>query len=93
MPVPVETPYGPRGAVAEWLIANDIDPNVVPINGPIAIETTPGIRGWHIRYTAHLLNEDGRKYVDETTGDVAQEQRTASLKVSPPENVQVPGLK
>lgn len=88
----VETPYGPVAAVADWLRANDIDPNDVPIEGPITIETEASVRGWSIRYVAHLRNEQGRKYVDETTGEVAQEQRTAPLKVAPPENVQVTGL-
>lgn len=80
---PVETPFGPMGAVADWLRANDIDPSDVPIEGPIAVEQG------HIRYTAHLRNEDGHKYVDQTTGDVAQEDRTTLLKVEPPANVRV----
>ena len=89
MPVPVETPYGPLDAVADWLRANDIDPNDVPINGPIAIDEATADRGRLIRYTAMLRNEAGRHYADESTGDVAQEERVVPLAVEPPANVQV----
>ncbi|MGJ5897977.1 hypothetical protein ACSCBZ_39425 [Streptomyces niveiscabiei] len=85
MDKPIETPFGPMDAVANWLRANGIDPCDVPIHGPITIDQG------RIRYAAHLRNEAGRKYVDETTGDVAQEERTAPLKVEPPANVQVTG--
>lgn len=85
MPVPYETAYGPIAAVADWLRANDIDPNDVPIEGPITIEQG------HIRYAALLRNEDGHRYVDESTGDAAREEQTAPLKVEPPANVQVNG--
>ena len=92
MPVPVETPYGPMEAVADWLRANDIDPNDVPINGPISIEheVTSGDR--RIRYAAMLRNEAGRHYLDEGTRAVAQEDHTAPLKIEPPANVQVTGM-
>ena len=91
MPVLVETPYGPREAVAEWLSANGIDPNDVPIEGPIAIEleTVDGSRC--IRYAALLRNETGHRYMDSATGDAAREERTEPLKVEPPANVQVTG--
>jgi hypothetical protein len=85
MDKPVLTPFGPMDAVADWLRANDIDPCDVPIHGPITIGHE------RIQYAAHLRNEAGRKYVDETTGDVAQEKRTAPLKVEPPANAQVTG--
>lgn len=80
---PIPTPFGPMDAVADWLRANGIDPCDVPIHGPIAIDQG------RIRYVAYLRNEAGRKYVDETTGDVAQEERATLLKVEPPANVQV----
>ncbi|MGW3651888.1 hypothetical protein [Streptomyces sp. NPDC000878] len=83
MPVPYETAYGPITAVAEWLRANDIDPNDVAHEGPITID------GQCIRYAALLRNEDGHRYVDQATGGAAREERTAPLKVEPPENVQV----
>ena len=83
MPKLVVTPYGPVDAVAGWLRANDIDPSDVPIDGPITIEQG------HIHYAALLRNEDGHRYVDESTGDVAWGNQTAPLKVDPPANVQV----
>jgi len=83
MPVPVETSYGPREAVAEWLTVNDIDPNDVPIEGPITIDQG------HIHYAVLLRNEDGHRYMDASTGDAAREERTAPLTAEPPANVQV----
>jgi hypothetical protein len=83
MPKLTETPYGPVDAVADWLRANDIDPRDVPVEGPIAIDQG------HIRYTVLLRNEDGHLYRDPVTDDAAREERTAALKVEPPENVQV----
>ena len=87
MPKPIETPFGPMDAVADWLRANGIEPTDVPINGPIAID------GQCIRYTALLRNEDGRHYVDPETGDVACEERTAQLTVEPTANMQVRDVK
>ena len=78
-----ETPFGPRPAVADWLRANDIDPNDVPIEGPITIEHG------RIHYAALLRNEAGHLYRDSSTDSAAREERTAQLKAKPPENVQV----
>lgn len=86
MPVPVETPSCPPAAVADWLRANGINPNDVPIGGPITIE-----RG-RIRYAVLLRNETGDRYVDPTTGDAARGERTAALKAEPPASVQVRDL-
>jgi len=85
MPRLTETPFGPVDAVADWLRANDIDPNDVPIGGPLAVE------GGRIHYAALLRNEAGHRYVNESTGDAAREERTAPLKIKPPANVQVMG--
>ena len=79
---PINTPFGPADAVADWLRANDIDPNDVPITGPIIIERDP-LEGRSIRYAALLRNEAGRHYVDQATGDAAREERTTSLKAEP----------
>jgi hypothetical protein len=73
---------GQREGLKAWLIANGIDPAVVPIHAPISIETAKRRR--LIRYTAYLRNADGRKYLDEATGDAAQEQRTVPLVVDRP---------
>jgi hypothetical protein len=84
MPVPIETPFGPMDAVVDWLRANDIDPNDVPIEGPITI------KDGHIEYAALLRNEASRHYMDEATGEAARERRTALLKVEPTVSVQIP---
>ena len=86
--VRMETPFGPREAVASWLRANGIDPDDVPIDGPIAIERESTEGPWSIRYAA-LLRKDGQRYLDEATGGPAQELRTVPLKIEPPENMQV----
>ncbi|MEH0623467.1 hypothetical protein QBA57_39640 [Streptomyces scabiei] len=67
-----------------WLQANGIDPCDVPVDEDIVIEplTLGGDRA--IRYTAHLRNADGRKYLDEATGEAAQEKRVVPLVVDPP---------
>ncbi|MFF1685940.1 hypothetical protein [Streptomyces sp. NPDC058254] len=83
MPVPFETSYGPREAVADWLRANGIHPDDVPFEGPITIEHG------RIRYAALLRNEAGHRYQDPATGTAAREERTAPLTVEPPANVQV----
>jgi hypothetical protein len=80
----VETGYGPRTAVADWLRANGIDPNDVPIEGPITIEHG------RIHYAALLRNETGHRYQDPNTGDAAREERTALLKAEPPMSLQIP---
>ncbi|WP_432589935.1 hypothetical protein ABVG11_34235 [Streptomyces sp. HD1123-B1] len=68
----------------DWLRANGIDPGDVPITQDITIEPLPIGGARVIRYTAYLRNADGRKYLDEVTGEAAQEERTASLVVDPP---------
>lgn len=83
MSISDQTAYGPRAAVAGWLRANDIDPDDVPIEGPITIE-----RG-RIHYAAMLRNQAGHRYQDPSTGSAAREERSAPLKVAPPTNVQV----
>ncbi|GAA4676813.1 hypothetical protein GCM10023347_33930 [Streptomyces chumphonensis] len=78
-----ETPYGPRAAVAAWLLVNGVNPDDVPLEGPISVD------GQHIRYAALLRNEAGRHYRDERTGRSAREERVTPLTVEPPANVQV----
>ncbi|MEU6491103.1 hypothetical protein ABZ890_12000 [Streptomyces sp. NPDC046984] len=83
MSVPRDTPYGPVDVVAAWLRANDIDPNDVPIEGPITIEQG------RIHYAALLRNEAGHRHEDRATGRAAREERTAPLVVKPPANMRV----
>lgn len=80
-----ETPYGPRAAVAAWLRANGINPDDVPVEGPITIDEQ------QIRYTAMLRNETGHHYVDDSTGEAAREARTAPLATEPPADVRIKG--
>lgn len=91
MPVPYETAYGPIAAVAEWLRANDIDPNDVPINGPITIERDTASDGTRIRYTAVVRTEGVGVQYDARRRGPKVEDRTVPLKVEPPANVQVTG--
>ncbi|MGW3416473.1 hypothetical protein [Streptomyces phaeochromogenes] len=92
MPVPQGTAYGPVSAVAEWLRANDVDPDDVPIEGPIAIECDP-LEGRSIRYAAMVRSNEGRILHDSQTDGPKVEERTAPLQVEPPANVQVTGSK
>ncbi|MDX3507370.1 hypothetical protein PV755_00275 [Streptomyces caniscabiei] len=86
-----------RTELCAWLRANNINPDDVPIGEDIVIEwetynvtahdsdapqTIEGDRA--IRYTAYLRNADGFKYLDEATGEPAQEERTVPLVVDPP---------
>jgi hypothetical protein len=76
----VET--GQREELCEWLRANGINPDCVPIHNEISVETSANSTGL-IQYTAYLLTADGHKYLDPETDDAAQEQRTVPL-VAPP---------
>lgn len=70
-------------AVQAWVRANGIDPNDVPVDPPLTIESSGGGVPV-IRYTALLRNENGRPYPDPDTGDAAAEERTVPLVVEPP---------
>ncbi|MFE9687985.1 hypothetical protein [Streptomyces sp. NPDC006285] len=84
-----ETVHGPVHAVAEWLRANGIDPQDVPIDSDITIGTEPFGGARHIRYSALLRNELGHLHHDPATGRAAVEARTALLVVEAPENVKI----
>lgn len=73
-----------RQELQAWLRANGIDPGDVPVHEDITIEplTLGGDRA--IRHTVYLRNADGAKYLDEATGDAAQEERIVPLVVDPP---------
>ncbi len=67
-----------------WLAANGIDPADVTVRAPISVgPLTPGDSPT-IRYTTHLRTAEGHKYLDEATGEAAQEERTVPLLVDPP---------
>ncbi|HZX38444.1 MAG TPA: hypothetical protein VFF37_08975 [Streptomyces sp.] len=67
-----------------WLRANCIDPAEVTVREAIVVEplTLGGDRA--IRHTVLLRNAEGHRYVDEATGDAAQEERVVPLLVEPP---------
>lgn len=73
---------GQRVELCEWLRANGIDPVTVPIGAEITIEPVDGAQ--LIRHTAYLRDAAGHLYLDETTDDVAQEQRAVPLVTDPP---------
>jgi hypothetical protein len=78
----VET--GRREELCQWLHANGIDPDDVPINAEISIEPTKPKGAQLIRYTVYLRDTNGRKYCGPATDDAAQEERTVPLLVQPP---------
>ncbi|GHC28989.1 MULTISPECIES: hypothetical protein [Streptomyces rochei group] len=73
---------GQREELCKWLRANRIDPCDVPPDAAITIEAADS--GCLIRYTAHLRNDSGHKYLDTATDTVAQEERTVPLVTDPP---------
>ena len=77
----VDQPGGLR-AVHMWMRLHGIDPEDVPLDSEMVIEDTA--YGLVIRYTAHLRNESGNKYVDpEAPEFAASEDRTAVLRAAP----------
>ncbi|MFJ2004759.1 hypothetical protein [Streptomyces chartreusis] len=76
----VGEPGGMR-AVHMWLRLHGISPDVVPLDSEMVIEDSAF--GMVIRYTAFLLNEDGRKYYDPAGEDAASQARTAVLRFAP----------
>lgn len=70
--------------LCDWLAANGIDYNDVPVHAPLTVETLPdGQR--IIRHTVYLRDEAGYRYVDPNDPDqAAREERTVSLLVEPP---------
>ncbi|MGC5034104.1 hypothetical protein ACPXCS_06255 [Streptomyces sp. DT190] len=75
---------GQREELCEWLRANGIAPEDVSIGEEITIEPLTFGGDQVIRYTAHLRNADGHKYLDEATGEAAQEERVVPLVADPP---------
>lgn len=72
-----------RKALCDWLTANGIRPNDVPIDADLTITTEPdGTR--IIRYEAFVLDAAGRKTLDERGQNVAIEERTTRLLAEPP---------
>lgn len=73
-----------REAYAAWLTANNINPNLVPLDADVYLDTAPdGTR--HIVYEAFHLTPDGHRQVNERGDGVAIERRTTPLLVEPPD--------
>lgn len=66
-------------AVANWLMANNIEPGDVPIHSTIAIVTAEN-GTQTIRYDAYLRDEHGRLRI---AGDEAVQERRVVQLVSP----------
>ncbi|MFF3547106.1 hypothetical protein ACFYXD_35375 [Streptomyces platensis] len=70
--------------LCDWLAANGIDYNEVPVQAPLTVETLPGGQRI-IRYTVYLRTADGDRYADPNDPDqAAREERTATLLTEPP---------
>lgn len=76
----VQTDWSRRDALRDWLTANGIEPNIVPIDGDLTIVDTE--HGRAIRYEA-FVQKDGAKVMDPRGGE-AYEIRTVLLVTEPP---------
>lgn len=76
---------GRRDALLNWVRANNIDPNTVPIDRDMVIEDSPD-GGRIIRYHVYVFTDDGNKQVDPEQPVVTPwvEERTTPLVVPPP---------
>lgn len=79
----IQTDWGRRDALCNWLTANGINPADVPIDGDLAIVETDAGRA--IRVEVEVRNEDGRVLLDEREHRAARELRTVPLLVEPPD--------
>jgi hypothetical protein len=80
--MPVQTDWSRRAAVADWLSANGIDPNTVPLDGDLLVEDAED--GRVIRCETFVHSETGAKVMD-PRGVEAREVRIVPLAVEPPE--------
>ncbi|MEV6791286.1 hypothetical protein AB0M87_04635 [Streptomyces sp. NPDC051320] len=70
--------------IQTWLLANGINPDDIPVDATVTIESKDPEGGQIIRHTVCLL-KDGHKYEDPSTpGKLATEERTTLLTVAPP---------
>jgi hypothetical protein len=87
LPYPTEQQ---RLALCEWLNANGINPNSVPLESSFAITEDNGQRVIH--YTEFVLTADGHKQVDPEDNTTAWRRKaTAPCTVQPPAWLRVPG--
>lgn len=79
-----------RVALCEWLTANGIDPNTVPLHSSFSVLEDTGVKT--IRYQECVLTADGRKQVDpEDNESVWIRDATAPCTVEPPAWLKIAG--
>jgi len=78
-----------RLAICEWLTANGIDPNTVPLyDHNLRIVDQDGQRAIH--YTEYVLTDDGRAQVDPEDPDSAWARNTSRpCLVDPPKTLRI----
>lgn len=79
----IQTDWGRRDALCDWLTANGIDPHDVPVDGDLTIVDTDAGRA--IRVEVELRGENGGVLLDERQHQAAREIRTMPLLVEPPD--------
>lgn len=79
----IQTDWGRRDALCDWLTANGIEPRDVPIDGDLTIVDTD--TGRAIRVEVELRGENGQVLLDERQHQAAREIRTVPLLVEPPD--------
>jgi hypothetical protein len=72
-----------RLILCDWFTALGVDPNVVPIDTDMTINTEPdGTRTLH--YEAFVINADGHKVINQQGTDCLTERRSVPLTTEPP---------
>lgn len=80
-----------RLALCDWLTANSISPNDVPLNSTLSISTTTGGQSL-LHYEAFVRDPDtGNILVTEDGQDAQRENRTTPCTVPPPSWLRIPG--
>lgn len=80
--MPVPTDYSRHTELADWLTANGIEPNTVPVDGDLTIVDTDAGRA--IRVETMIRTKDGRLILNDRGTGEAREIRTVPLIVEPP---------
>lgn len=78
----VQTDWSRRHALCDWLTANGIEPNLVLVDGDLTITDTE--QGRAIRVEVCVVDENGRRPLDDRGQNIATEIRTVPLTVEPP---------
>jgi hypothetical protein len=79
-----------RVALAEWLTANDVNPETVPLHSRLSVLEDNGAKVIH--YEEYVLTDDGHKQIDPEDNDYAWVRNaTAPCKVDPPAWLHIAG--